>query len=91
MDDMHIPDVQIMTKYLEYAETSTWVQTRQIMLSVLKPYLKKKDITAEELFPLAIDKDKKAYQGHTTEMTNEELEWWHKYKEQYNKQYKDGI
>ncbi len=91
MDEMSIPDMQVMTKFIEYAETSSWIQTRQIILSVLKPYLKKKDTTAEELFPLAIDRDRKELEGHTTEMTNEELEWWNKYKEHYKQeQQKEG-
>ena len=85
MDDMSMPDLAIMTKYLDYAETASWIQTRQIMLSVLKPYLKKKDTKAEDLFPLPIDNDIKEIerQSHTTEISNDEVEWYKKFKQNY--------
>ena len=87
MDDMSMPDLAIMTKYLDYAETASWIQTRQIMLSVLKPYLKKKDTKAEDLFPLPIDNDIKEIerQNHTTEISNTEVEWFKKFKQNYEK------
>lgn len=85
MDDMSMPDLVIMTKYLDYAETASWLQTRQIMLSTLRPYLKKKDTKAEDLFPLAIDKDIKDMEGHTTEISNAEVEWFKKFKHKYEK------
>ena len=87
MDEMHVVDVGIMTKYLEYSEVIQWNMTRQIMLTTLKPYLKKKDLTAAELFPLPIDDDNSE---HTTEMSNEELEWFKKFKDNYAKKQKDS-
>lgn len=48
-------DLCIATKYLEYAEVVSWNQTRHVMLTTLKPYLKKKNITAEEFLPLPTD------------------------------------
>lgn len=83
MDDMLIADVMVMTKYVKYSDALSWNQTRQLMLCSLKPYLKKKDMTAEELFPLPTDDDNK--EELTTVITNEEVEWWKKFKEQYNK------
>lgn len=77
---MQIMDLCIATKYLKYAEVAQWNQTRQIMLCTLKPYLKKKDMTVQELFPLPIDEDDVE---HTTEVTNEEVEWFKHFKEQY--------
>ena len=87
MDEMSMPDLMIMTKYLDYAETASWMQTRQIMLSSLRPYLKKKNITAQEFFPLIIDEDLKEVEreGHTTEISNAEVEWYKKFKENYEK------
>lgn len=86
LDDMSITDLCIATKYLDYCEVGSWMQTRQIMLSVLKPYLKKKDMTAAELLPLPIDDDEKL--NHTTEITNEEIEWYNKAKKQFEEQMK---
>jgi hypothetical protein len=76
-----------MTKYLSYADMAAWQQTRQIMLSSLRPYLKKKNITAQEFFPLPIDDDNSEL---TTEMPNEELEWFKKFKDNYTKKQKDS-
>jgi hypothetical protein len=84
---MQIMDLCIATKYLEYAEVSQWNMTRQIMLCTLKPYLKKKDMTAQEFFPLPLDDDNSE---HTTEMSNEELEWFKKFKDNYAKKQKDS-
>lgn len=79
---MQIIDLCIATKYLEYAEVSQWNMTRQIMLCTLKPYLKKKDMTAQEFFPLPLDNDNSEL---TTEMSNKELEWYKKFKDNYKK------
>ena len=78
---MQIIDLCIATKYLEYAEVASWNQTRQIMLASLSPYLKKKDMTAQELWPLPIDDGVK----HTTEMTNKEVAWFKKFTEYWKK------
>lgn len=50
------------------------------MLSVLRPYLKKKDTTAKDLFHLPIDDDGVE---HNYSVKNEEVEWWKKFKENY--------
>ena len=83
MDEMQITDLCIATKFLEYAEVAQWIQTRQIMLCSLQPYLKKKDITAAELWPLPIDDDGIE---HTTEVSNEEVAWFKQFKEKYKKE-----
>lgn len=87
MDEMHIIDISIMTKYIEYSDVLEWNHTRQLMLCQLKPYLKQKDLTPQELFPLPTDDDNSE---HTTEMSNEELEWFKKFKDNYTKKQKDS-
>lgn len=82
MDEMQISELNIATKYLDYAEVDQWMQTRELMLSVLGPYLKKKDTKSSDLIRLPID-DEEA-KNHTTELTNKELEWFNKYKDLYN-------
>ena len=81
---MTIPDVSLMTMFLEYAEVAQWNQTRYMMLTTLKPYLKKSDLTAQELFPLPIDDDMK--EEKTTEISNEDVDWYNKYLEQRKKE-----
>ena len=41
MDECRVTDIPILTKYLAFADTVSWLQTRELMLSVLRPYLKK--------------------------------------------------
>lgn len=81
LDEMMITEIPIATKYIEYSEVASWVQTRQIMLASLRPYLKKRDLTPQEFMPLPIDEETNKY--HTTEITNEEVEWYHKFKENF--------
>lgn len=80
LDEMQIPDLCIATKYIEYAEVAQWECTRQIMLCQLKPYLKKKNMTAQEFLPLPTDyhdnRDK------TTEVDPRALEWFKKMKKE---------
>lgn len=73
-----------MTKYLEYADVVAWNQTRQIMLCTLKPYLKKKDTSAADILHLPID-DIDKEQGRT-DVTNEEMDWFKKVKQQFKKE-----
>ena len=77
---MQVPDIQLMSQYVKYADVSSWSQTRQLMLSVLRPYLKKKDITAQELLPLPIDDNYK--EEHTTEISNEDVNWYNNFIQQ---------
>lgn len=69
-----MPDLAIASKFLSYAESSLWECTRQIMLCQLRPYLKKKNMTASEFFPLIIDKDFE--REKTTEVDPRALEWF---------------
>lgn len=80
LDEMQLIDLCIATKYLEFAEVNSWNQIRQLMLCQLKPYLKKKDLTAQELFPLPIDDDGIE---HTIEVSNEDVSWFKKFRENY--------
>lgn len=84
MDEMQIPDLCIATKYLEYAEVAQWEHTRQIMLCQLKPYMKRKNMTAQEMLPLPIDKDFE--REKTTEVDPGALAWFKKMKEQEKKE-----
>lgn len=79
MDEMQIPDLCIAMKYLEYAEVAQWEHTRQIMLCQLKPYMKKKNMTAQEMLPLPIDKDFE--REKTTEVDPGALAWFKRMKE----------
>lgn len=81
MDVMQIPDLMIVTQYLDFAEAAAWAQTRQVMLCSLKPYLKKKNITADEFFPLPIDDNYYNETEHTTEADPRMIEWFKNIKE----------
>ena len=81
LDDMQMIELPIATKYLEFSEVINWQQTREIMLSVLRPYLKKKDTSAQDLFILPTDQVEEL----TTEISNEDVEWYKKFKENYKK------
>ena len=85
MDDMQIPDLQIMTQYLDFSEAASWAQTRQIMLCSLKPYLKKKNITAEEFLPLPTDEQEEGREI-TYEADPKLVESFLKYQEEQKKQ-----
>ena len=74
MDRLSIIEIPIITKYLEYSDAIAWSQTRQIMLCQLKPYLKNKNISASEFFPLPIDKDYE--REKITEVDPRALEWF---------------
>jgi hypothetical protein len=82
MDEMHIIDINIMTKYIEFSDVLEWGHTRQLMLCQLKPYLKNKELTAAELLPLPTDDDGTE---HTTEIANEDVEWYKNFVENYKK------
>lgn len=83
MDYMQVPDIDIISKYLEYAEVCSWVQTRQIMLCSLKPYLKKKNIKPDEFFPLPIDASYNRKEELTTEVDPRAIEWFKSIREKY--------
>lgn len=84
MDEMTIMDIPIMMKYIKYADTTSWEQTRELMLSIVAPYLKKKDTTAKDIIKLPIDEDDKVEHDHT--VSNGAMDWFKKYKENYNKE-----
>jgi type III secretory pathway component EscR len=86
LDEMNMYDLYLMTKYLSYADMAAWQQTRQIMLSSLRPYLKKKNITAQEFFPLIIDEKEEDDREKTTSVSNEQLEMLKQAQEYYKKQ-----
>lgn len=75
-------DVEIMSKYLEYNDVQSWCHTRQIMLAVLKPYLKNKRLTAQELWHLPIDDDILAAKKERQKISNEDVEWFNNIRKQ---------
>lgn len=86
MNELTITEIPILTKYLDLADTVSWIQTRELMLSVLRPYLKKKNITSKELMPLPIDEDNKEKAIHTTEISNEDVEYFNNFCKEFEKQ-----
>jgi hypothetical protein len=69
---------------LDFAEAAAWSQTRQIMLCSLKPYLKKKNITAEEFLPLPTDEQEEEREI-TYEADPKMVESFLKYQEEQKK------
>ena len=80
MDQCTMSEIPILNKYSNLVDTISWCQTREIMLSALRPYLKKKDITPKEFFRLPIDDDGVE---HNYSVKNEEVEWWKNFKANY--------
>lgn len=82
---MHLTEIPIITMYLQFADVVTWNQTRNIMLSSLRPYLKKKNLTADEFLPLPCDAKWHEKSELTTEVKQSDIDWFRKYKEQLKK------
>jgi len=76
---MQYGDLIISLRYLQFAEVAQWEQTRELMLSILRPYLKNKDTTAQDLFKLPTD------EVHIPEhsISNEDVEFYKKFKQNY--------
>ena len=70
MDEMQIPDLSLMTKYLEFSDVIQWDMTRRIMIAACGPNLKTKYRDPKVLMPLPIDDDGII---HTHEMSQEYL------------------
>lgn len=81
MEDMTFPELIIIVKGMEYVEVEAWNRTRHLMLSMISPYMKKK-MTPKELLPLIIDDDGRE---KTTEISNEDVEWFNNFVEHYKK------
>jgi hypothetical protein len=84
MDDMNMLDLTVMSKYIKYVDVMDWARTRMLMLSVLQPYLKKKDTTAQDILHLPIDDIDK--EKGRTDVTKEEMDWWKQVKKQFKKE-----
>lgn len=84
MDDMNMLDLTVMSKYIKYVDVMDWARTRMLMLSVLQPYLKKKDTTVQDILHLPIDDIDK--EKGRTDVTKEEMDWWKKVKKQFKKE-----
>lgn len=82
LDDMQMIELPIATKYLEFSEVINWQQTREIMLSVLRPYLKKKDTSAQDILPLPTDE----VHIPNHEISNDEVSWYKQYVKNYKKE-----
>lgn len=55
MDEMQEYEIPILLDNLSISQKNNWIQTRYIMWSNLKPYLKKKSAKPEDIFPLPWD------------------------------------
>ena len=84
MDDMNMLDLTVMSKYVKYVDVMDWARTRMLMLSVLQPYLKKKDTSVQDILHLPIDDIDK--EKGRTDVTKEEMDWWKKVKKQFKKE-----
>ena len=65
MDQMQIPDLSIMTKYLEFADVSQWDMVRRMMIAAAGPNLKTKYRDPKVLLPLPIDEKEEKKVKHT--------------------------
>lgn len=81
MDNMTVPELQIILQNIVYANADEWNQTRQIMMYCVAPYLKKQHMTPHEFYPLPSDDVPKL----TKEVSNEEVEWFKKFQAEYKK------
>lgn len=81
MDEMRFVDVIIMAKYIKFSGLLEFSHIRELMRCQLWPYLKDKDTPASELWPTPIDDEVE----HTTEIANEDVEWYNKFVQNYKK------
>lgn len=84
MDEMQIIDVNEIIRYIQYAETSSLIQTRQLMLATLQPHLKNHNVKASDLWPLAIDKDAEEASKGDTSISNDSVTWFENNKDMIN-------
>lgn len=84
MEDLCFPELIIIIKSVPYAEVEAWNRTRNMMLYMISPYMKRK-MTANELLPLIIDEDYEK-EELTKEMPNEEVEWYKNFVKSYKKE-----
>lgn len=71
MDDMQDYEVDVMIKNLQITQKQEWNKSRYIMWASLKPYLKKKHTTPEDILPLPWD-EKKNSSTHTERKTTDD-------------------
>ena len=55
MDNMQHYEAEMLLDNMMYANKDEWERTRMLMYTSLSPYLKKKDMSPQELFPLVTD------------------------------------
>ena len=84
MEDLCFPELIIIIKAAPYAEVEAWNRTRNMMLYMISPYMKRK-MTSHELLPLIIDEDYEK-EELTKEISNEEVEWYKNYVKSYKKE-----
>ena len=58
MDEMQEYEVNILMKNINISSKQEWERTRYIIWASLKPYLKRKSMTPQELLPMAWDEAK---------------------------------
>lgn len=69
MDCMEDYEIQTLSGMIDYADYTSWQQTRLMFYAMLKPYMKNKNMTPQELLPLATDNTYNN-EEHVVEITN---------------------
>ena len=83
LDNMQYGDLIISLRYLQFAEVAQWQQTRELMLCVMRPYLKRQDTTVQDLFILPTDEIH--VPNHS--ISNNEVSWYKNYVKNYKKEH----
>ena len=55
MNELQHYEAELLMDNMIYSNKDEWERTRMLMYASLSPYLKRKNITPEELYPLATD------------------------------------
>lgn len=85
MEELNFTELMIIVKGIAYAEVEEWNRTRNIMLASLSPYMKRK-MKPSEFMPLVIDEDYKEKEGLTTEIANDDVDWFNHFVEKFKKE-----
>lgn len=85
MEEMNFTELMIIVKGIGYAEVEAWNRTRNMMLAMLSPYMKRK-MKATEFMPLIIDEGYQEKEELTTEISNEDVEWYNNFVKNYKKE-----
>ncbi len=85
MEELTFTELMIMIKGIAYCEVEEWNRTRNLMLAMLSPYMKTK-MKVDEFMPLIIDESYKEKEELTTEIGNEDVDWFNRFVDKYKKE-----